>query len=147
MRLPHYVQITDKTKYGDSKLFRIRLNPKYKDDKGLMLHEYTHVKQFYAGFCFGLVVALIVYLTSNRLDYTFYSLCVAPFYKGMAYTFLAPCRLFFEVDAFAKQISIEPQEQHEYLIKTYAKNIAEEYNLSVSAETVEKKLRLRVKSV
>jgi hypothetical protein len=147
MRLPHYVQITDKTEYGDSKLFRIRLNPKYKDDKGLMLHEYTHVKQFYTGLALGLVLAVFVYFTSNRLDFTFYSLCVAPFWEGMAYTFIKPCRLFLELGAFAKQISIEPKEQHEYLIKTYANIIAEKYNLSVNAETVEKKLRLRVESV
>jgi hypothetical protein len=145
MKLPHYVQITDKTAYGDSKLFRIRLNPKYKDDKGLMLHEYTHVKQFYAGLCFGLVVALIVYLASNRLDYTFYSLCIAPFWKGMAYTFLAPCRLFFEVDAFAKQISIESAEHHEHYIKSFAKSLSKNYNLSISQEKASQKLRSRLK--
>jgi hypothetical protein len=145
MQLPHYVQITDKTKYGDSKLFRIRLNPKYKDDKGLMLHEYTHVKQFYAGLCFGLVVALIVYLTYNRLDYAFYFLCVAPFWKGMAYKFLAPCRLFFEVDAFAKQISIEAAEHREHYIKSFAKSLSKNYNLSISEEKASQKLRSRLK--
>ena len=145
MRLPHYVQITDKTKYGDSKLFRIRLNPKYKDDKGLMLHEYTHVKQFYAGLCLGLVVALIVYLTSNRLDYTFYSLCIAPFWKGMAYKFFAPFRLLFEVQAFAKQISIEAAEHHEHYIKSFAKSLSKNYNLSISEEKASQKLRSRLK--
>jgi hypothetical protein len=141
MGLPHYVQITDKTEYGDSKLFRIRLNPKYKDDKGLFVHEYTHVKQWYVGLAVGLVISLIVYLTSYRPDYTFYSLCVAPFWKGMAYTFIKPCRLYLEVAAFSNQITIEPVEHHEYFIEEYARSISENYNLSITKEESAKRLR------
>ena len=144
MKLPHYIQITKDTEYGDSKLCRIRLNPKYKDDKGLIAHEYTHVKQWYVGLLIGLVISLGVYFIFERADYTFLSLVLAPFWKGLAYTFIKPCRLFFEVAAFAKQISIAPKEHHEYYIKAYAGIITTNYNLSVTNEEVTEKLRVSI---
>ena len=147
MKLPHYIQITKDIEYGDSKLCRIRLNPKYKDDKGLIAHEYTHVKQWYVGLGVGLILTLAVYLLSDRVDYTFYSVLLAPFWKGLAYTFIKPCRLFFEVAAFAKQISIASKEHHEYYIKAYAGIITTNYNLSVTNEEVVQKLRAKVTGV
>tara|TARA_R110000787_G_scaffold49526_1_gene118677 strand:- start:459 stop:902 length:444 start_codon:yes stop_codon:yes gene_type:complete len=147
MKLPHYIQITKDTEYGDSKLCRIRLNPKYKDDAGLIAHEYTHVKQWYAGLGVGLILTLAIYLLSDRVDYTFYSVLLGPFWKGLAYTFIKPCRLFLEVAAFAKQISIEPKEHREYYIKAYAKSLVDNYNLSITEEVAERKLRAKVASV
>ena len=145
MKLPHYIKITEDVNYGDSKLFRIRLNPKYKDDVGLIAHEYTHVKQWYTGFAFGLSLVALMYLISGREDYAYYAFCVSPFWKGLLYTFVKPCRLYLEVQAFAKQISVSPDEHREYYIKAYAKSLAESYDLSVSEEDAAKKLRARLK--
>tara|TARA_R110000796_G_scaffold25435_1_gene71706 strand:+ start:453 stop:896 length:444 start_codon:yes stop_codon:yes gene_type:complete len=147
MKLPHYIQITKDIEYGDSKLCRIRLNPEYKDDKGLIEHEYTHVKQWYVGVVVGLILTLFAYLVSDRVDYTFYTLMLAPFWKGFAYTFIKPCRLFLEVQAFAAQISIEPKEQQGAYIKAYAKSLVDNYNLSITEEVAERKLRAKVASV
>ena len=141
MKLPHYVQITDETPYGDSKFFRIRLNPKYKDHKGLLLHEYTHVKQWYVGLVVGLVIALVVYAVFQREDYTLYALCIAPSLKGLLYTFIKPCRLYMEIQAFQQQLTTKPVKQREHYIKAYAKIIANNYNINVSEEHVAHRLR------
>ena len=144
MKLPHYIKITNDTEYGDSKFCGIRLNPKYKDDAGLIAHEYTHIKQWYVGLAAGLILTLFAYLVSDRVDYTFYTLLLAPFWKGFAYTFIKPCRLFLEVQAFAAQIIIEPKEHHEYYIKAYAKSLADNYNLSITKEEAGQKLKSRL---
>jgi hypothetical protein len=147
MKLPHYIKITEDTEYGDSKLFRIRLNPKYKDNKGLMLHEYTHVKQWYIGFAVGLIGVLAMYLYTSRLDYTLYALTVAPFLKGLLYTFIAPCRLYLEVQAFAKQISIEPVGTHDYYMRAFGKDLATKYNVNVTPEAATEKLRKQLAKI
>jgi hypothetical protein len=93
----------------------------------------------------GLVAALIVYLIFGKADYAFYSLVLAPFWKGLVYTFIKPCRLYFEVQAFAKQISLEAKEHRAHYIKAYAKSLAEDYNFSISEEDAAQKLRKRIK--
>ena len=144
MKLPHYIKITSDTEYGDSKFCRIRLNPKHKNDEGLIAHEYTHIKQWYAGLAAGLVLALFVCLVFGRADYTFYALMLAPFWKEMAYTFINPCRLFLEVQAFAAQISIEPKEHQGAYVRAYAKSLADNYNLSITKEEAEHRLKSRL---
>ena len=144
MKLPHYIKITNDTEYGDSKFCGIRLNPEYKNDKGLIAHEYTHVKQWYAGLAAGLVLALFVYLVFGRADYTFYALMLAPLWKEMAYTFIKSCRFFLEVQAFAAQISIEPKEQQGAYVRAYAKSLADNYNLSITKEEAEQRLKSRL---
>ena len=144
MKLPHYIKTTNDTEYGDSKFCGIRLNPECKNDKGLIAHEYTHVKQWYAGLAAGLVLALFVYLVFGRADYTFYALMLAPFWKEMGYTFIKPCRFFLEVQAFAAQISIEPKEQQGAYVRAYAKSLADNYNLSITKEEAEQRLKSRL---
>lgn len=147
MKLPHYIKITEDTEYGDSKLFRIRLNPKYKDDEGLILHEYTHVKQWYIGLTFGLLVMLAIYLIFGQEDYALYALVFAPFWKGLLYTFIGPARLYFEVQAFAKQISIERVKHRELYIHAYAKSLATGYDVNVTEEVAATKLRKQLAKI
>ena len=144
MKLPHYIKITNDTAYGDSKFCGIRLNPKYKNDAGLIAHEYTHVKQWYVGLAAGLILTLLVYLVFDRADYTFYALILAPFWKGFAYTFIKPCRFFLEVQAFAAQISIEPKEHQGTYVRAHAKSLADNYNLSITKEEAEQRLKSRL---
>ena len=142
MKLPYYLQATDKVPYGDSKLFRIRLNPEHEDDGGLLAHEYTHVKQWYVGTAVGLVIALAVYLIFGREDYTFYSLLLAPFWKELAYTLITPCRLFLEVQAVIAQVkSILPTEHGDFYIEYFAESLSQDYGLSTTAEVIAKKIR------
>jgi hypothetical protein len=142
MNLPYYLQVTDEVLYGDSKLFRIRLNPEHKDDTGLLAHEYEHVKQWYIGFGLGLVIALITYLVFQREDYTFYALCIAPFWKDSAYTFIKPARLFLEVQAVVAQIKrILPPEHKDFYIEYFAERLSKDYGLSTTAEVIAKKIR------
>ena len=145
MKLPHYIQVTTSTEYGDSKFCRIRLNPNYKDNAGLVAHEYTHVKQWYVGLVVGLALTLFVYIVFGRVDSAFYALILAPFWKDLAYTFIKPCRLFLEVQAFAKQINVEPTEHHEYYVKAYAKSLVDNYNLSITEDVAELRLRAKIK--
>ena len=144
MKLPHYIKITSDTEYGDSKFCGIRLNPEYKNDKGLIAHEYTHIKQWYAGLAVGLIITLLAYLASGRADYTFYTLMLAPFWKELGYTFIKPCRLFLELQAFAVQISIEPKEHQGAYVRAYAKSLADNYNLSITKEEAEQRLKSRL---
>jgi len=58
MKLPYYKVITDSVAFGDSKMFRIRINPHCTDDVGLFAHEYQHVRQWYISMLISLVVCI-----------------------------------------------------------------------------------------
>ena len=59
MKLPIWLKYTDKVEGGDSFMFRIRINPKYQDDKGLLAHEVEHVRQWYFCTAFSFLCILL----------------------------------------------------------------------------------------
>jgi hypothetical protein len=97
----------------------IRINPKYKGDKGLLAHEQVHVLQWLAvGFSVGL--PLLVF--TNWLV----ALCVAITAHDVLYHFVRKYRLHAEVMAFKKQL------HHGGSVELAAAHLANDYDLNVT---------------
>lgn len=91
---------TDKVHHGDRIRLTpiIRINPRYKSDKGLHVHERTHVLQW---LIIGVLTALPVLLLTNW----FIALCVAIVAHDALYHFIPAYRLKSEVQAYRKQLT------------------------------------------
>lgn len=59
MRYLSYTRITDSTPYGVANTLYVRINPKYKDNKAILMHEYTHVFFAYCYIIPGVVLSVI----------------------------------------------------------------------------------------
>ena len=106
----------------------IRINPKYKGDKGLLAHERVHVLQWLAvGFTAG--IPLLVF--TNWLI----ALCVAITAHDALYHFVRKYRLHAEVMAFKKQL------HHGGSVELAAKYLAHDYDLNITFENAERLLR------
>jgi len=127
MKLPFFTQYTDKVKGGDSFMFRVRMNPKYKDNVGLHLHEYQHIKQWYKGLAIGLCVTVPILLLGFP-SLALMGLVVSLQLQGLAYTFVPYARKLMEVEAFRVQIKNSKGVPKEFFIKT----LVEEYNLNIT---------------
>ena len=100
---------------GYAKFWFIRIRPKYKDDKGILAHELEHVKQFWRR---GIYFHSLRYLLSK--DY----------------------RLDCEVEAYKEQLKYAPATTDpDTYRKMYAGFIAKGYNLKITTEEAENKLR------
>lgn len=137
MKLPYYLQVTDKVNFADSKLFRLRVNPKHVDDAGLIAHELTHVKQWYACMLPALSMCLVAWFMGYE-QFGFYGSLASIFIKGLLYTFVPQARQLFEVQAYRKQIEVEG-DQH---IEEYAELLATDYGLNLSVDSARKYLSL-----
>jgi hypothetical protein len=139
MKLLAWVQYTDKVLGGDSKFFRIRINPKYEGDLGLLAHEHEHVRQWYMvtniSFFLMCTACLIFYPIVLTHPLTVLMLL---FYSSMVYnaaTMMSKkIRFKVEVACYAKQIKMYPEEHTERYLKHFSKFIAENYELNVSQE-------------
>lgn len=60
IKLPYYKKVTEDVPVGDSKMLRIRLNPKYENHEGTVTHEETHIQHWYIGFIICLCIAIAV---------------------------------------------------------------------------------------
>jgi hypothetical protein len=112
MKFPSYTFFTEKVKYGDSFGPFIRINPKYKYQPDLAIHEHEHVKQWYqitfATFLFYIVMCLTVsviipsLITNFLLHVSVLFLCST--LDRFFYKHFTSYRQYKEVNAYAKQI-------------------------------------------
>lgn len=138
IKLPYYLQVTDKVKYEDSKYFRIRINPKYVDDVGLLAHGKEHVRQWYFITMCSMIIPLLVYLITGRQDYTAYALLLAFNVKGLGYTFIRSVRLKLEVLAYRKQMEALGSDNYRYFAGALA---SESNNFKITLDEAEELLR------
>lgn len=104
---PAFVFYTEKIKEGFggvAKWCRVKIRPKYRDDRGLLEHELTHVKQWYRTL----------------------------FLHPVLYKFCAKYRLRSEVEAYRVQLRFYPKSRQVALKNHFAEAIASKYRLNVS---------------
>lgn len=112
---------------GDAQGPFVRIRPKYNDDRGLLEHEKSHVRQWYALTGLGLVIAVaMAVLIAPALGA---SVLVTPFLHPVFYRFLRPYRQWCEVQAYRKQNAVG-----RYASSDFAMNaLVEKYDLKLSA--------------
>lgn len=91
---------------GTAQAFVVKIRPKYKDDKGLHEHEYTHVKQWYKWlFLWLLFTALLVLGTYEHLGLTLAPLAIAGVgVHGLLYLLVPSYKFHAEAEAYAVQV-------------------------------------------
>lgn len=136
MKFPYYKKVTDKVEYADSKMFRVRINPEYQDNAGLIAHEEKHIEQWYT-FFLPLAILAVCSWFLYREDV---GLCLAVLsftLKDLLYTFVAKFRLWAEVKAHKSQMDAINSTNYDY----YAGLIANNYNIDINKEEVVKLLK------
>lgn len=99
----------------------IVINKEHKGDKGLLVHEITHVYQYFFWF---VVVGIVLLLTTNWLV----ALVGAISTHDLLYTLVRPYRQYAEVTAFKRQLRVGGS------IEVAAKALARDYNLKLTYE-------------
>lgn len=103
----------------------IKLLPKYQHDAGLIEHEKTHVRQWYAVLAIGLLLSTLLTLLVSPSLWPLYGL--APFLHQLLYKFLRPYRRWCEVQAYRKQIAIGGYASNEFAVTA----LVEKYDLGL----------------
>lgn len=132
MKLPHYVKYTDKVAGGNAKGFYVRINPKFKDDKGIHAHEYEHVKQWYTSLPIGLLIWYLVDTFAYGFSVFFIPFVVAWF--AIAYGTIKPFRYWSELRGYNAYLR-----EHEYKpfhVDWACNAISSDYGLNVTPEKV-----------
>lgn len=106
----------------------IKLLSKYKDDTGLLEHEKTHVRQWYAVLAIGLLLGTLLTLLVSLSLWPLYGL--APFLHQLLYKFVRPYRRWCEVKAYRKQIATGGYASNEFAVAT----LVEKYDLDLSVD-------------
>ncbi|WP_307987774.1 hypothetical protein [uncultured Pseudomonas sp.] len=103
----------------------IKILPKYKDDIGLLEHEKTHVRQWYAVVGFALLLSTLLTLFVSPALWPLYGL--APVLHQSLYRFIRPYRRWCEVQAYRKQIESGGYASHDFaasaLVEKYCLNL------------------------
>lgn len=135
MRLPFFTSYTDKIEGGDAFMCRVRINPKHKENLGLHLHEYQHVKQWYKGLAIGLATSSLIYILGFPLI-ALLGATVSLQLKGLAYTFIPYARKIMEAEAHRVQIDNTEGDHKEFFIGSLMNN----YNLKITKREARKLL-------
>ena len=106
----------------------IKLLPKYQHDAGLIEHEKTHVRQWYAVLAIGLLLCTLLTLVVSPALWPLYGL--APSLHPLLYKFVRPYRRWCEVRAYRKQISVGGYIGNEFAVTA----LVEKYNLRLGAD-------------
>ena len=106
----------------------IKILSKYKDDAGLLAHEKTHVRQWYAVLAIGLLLCTLLTLVVSPALWPLYGL--APFLHPLLYKFVRPYRRLCEVRAYRKQITVGGYIGNEFAVTA----LVEKYNLRLGAD-------------
>ena len=127
----YFVQYTEKLANGFGGTAQgpvIKILSKYKDDAGLLEHEKTHVRQWYAVLAIGLLLCTLLTLVVSPALWPLYGL--APFLHPLLYKFLRPYRRWCEVRAYRKQITVGGYIGNEFAVTA----LVEKYNLRLGAD-------------
>ena len=115
----------------------VLIRPKYKDDKGIHAHEYTHVKQWYkwtALWAILVTLALLVLPEAAYVIVPFYGLSVGIF--PLMYALVKSFRLESEAEAYAAQVKAGAD------LDKMAKHLANpNYKLGISEEEAKAELQ------
>lgn len=106
----------------------IKVLTKYKDDTGLIEHEKTHVRQWYAAMAIALLLcALLTFVVSSSLWPLF---GLAPVVHPLLYKLVRPYRQWCEVQAYRKQLATGGYNDNEFAVIA----LVEKYDLGLSAD-------------
>ena len=108
----------------------IKLLPKYQHDVGLIEHEKTHVRQWYAVLGVGLLLCTLLTLLLSPSLWPLYG--AAPFLHQLLYRFARPYRRWCEVRAYRKQIETGGYAGTEFAVTA----LVEKYDLRLGADEV-----------
>ena len=106
----------------------IKILSKYKDDAGLIEHEKTHVRQWYAVLGIGLLLCTLLMLLVSAALWPLYGLAL--FSHQLLYKFVRPYRRWCEVKAYRKQIAIGGYASNEFAVTA----LVEKYGLRLGAD-------------
>ena len=106
----------------------IKLLPKYQHDVGLIEHEKTHVRQWYAVLGIGLLLCTLLMLLVSAALWPLYGLAL--FSHQLLYKFVRPYRRWCEVKAYRKQIAIGGYASNEFAVTA----LVEKYGLRLGAD-------------
>lgn len=106
----------------------IKILSKYRGDTGLIEHEKTHVRQWYAVLAIGLLLcSLLTQLVAPSL----WPLCgLAPFLHQLLYKFVRSYRRWCEVRAYRKQIAQGDYASTEFAVVA----LVDKYDLGLSVD-------------
>lgn len=123
---------------GTNFLFFIFINPDYKDDKALLVHEKTHVDQMWLWwFWSAAIIAVFVYLT--KLDSAYYLLClIGAGAHSLMYHTIKKYRLHAESEAYAEQVKAGIN------IKVAAYFLSNRYGLDINAVEAENSISMYI---
>lgn len=106
----------------------IKILSKYKEDMGLLEHEKTHVRQWYAVLGFGLLLSTLLILLVSPLLWPLYGL--APVFHQLLYKLVRPYRRWCEVRAYRKQIETGGYANNDFAVNA----LANKYDLGLSVD-------------
>lgn len=106
----------------------IKILPKYKGDTGLIEHEKTHVRQWYAALSIWLLLCALLSLVVSPV---LWPLCgLAPLVHPVLYKLVRPYRQWCEVQAYRKQIAVGGYLSNDFAVTA----LVEKYGLKLSAD-------------
>jgi len=139
MKLPHTVEYTTQVAAGDAKYWKVRINPKYQFDKGLMAHEYEHIKQWYRSLILFIPLAFIAYFVTPTALVVGVPLVLM--LHNNIYGSSEKYRFYCEVRAFRAQIKTYKYEA--WFFDWAANALVNQYNLKVTKEQALNALKSR----
>lgn len=118
-----------------TKGFVVLVRPKYKDDTGLIAHEYLHVRQWLWLSLFGIPVWMLLEWAGLH-EYS--PLAIISFgLQPLLYTLVPAFRLWCEVECYKLQATYYKDDRRAH----FAKFISTKYDLDISIEDALKKLQ------
>ena len=125
----YFVQYTEKLANGFGGTAQgpvIKILSKYKDDAGLLEHEKTHVRQWYAVLAIGLLLCTLLMLLVSVALWPLYGLAL--FSHQLLYKFVRPYRRWCEVRAYRKQITVGGYTSNDFAVTM----LVDKYDLGLS---------------
>ena len=106
----------------------IKILPKYREDTGLIEHEKTHVRQWYAVLAFWLLLCVLLAVLVSPV---FWIGCgVSPFLHQLLYRVVRPYRRWCEVQAYRRQIATGGYVSAEFAVTA----LVEKYDLGLTLD-------------
>ena len=106
----------------------IKIHPKYKGDAGLIEHEKTHVRQWYAALAIWLLLCALLSLVVSPV---LWPVCgLAPLVHPVLYKLGRPYRQWCEVQAYRKQLATGGYSTGEFAVIA----LVEKYDLGLSSD-------------
>ncbi|WP_416199498.1 MAG: Peptidase-M48 domain-containing protein [Pseudomonas helleri] len=106
----------------------IKILPKYKGDTGLIEHEKTHVRQWYAALAIWLLLCALLSLVVSPV---LWPLCgLAPLVHPLLYKCVRPYRQWCEVQAYRKQLATGGYSTDEFAVNA----LRYKYDLNLSSD-------------